>query len=45
MGNVKDAEEAIKSLHDKEILLKNRRDTGPIQVHLETNNELRQGLK
>merc|ERR1712232_1507313 len=26
------AEEAIRDLHDKEILLKNRRDTGPIQV-------------
>ncbi|CAD7938306.1 unnamed protein product [Amoebophrya sp. A25] len=44
MKDVASAEDAIGSLHDKEILLKNRRDTGPIQVAYAKGEAQRLGL-
>ena len=45
MRDVPSAEDAIASLHDQEILLKNRRDTGPIQVAYAKGEAVRLGLE
>ncbi len=45
MRDVPSAEDAIASLHEQEILLKNRRDTGPIQVAYAKGEAVRLGLE
>jgi len=44
MGSVESAQGAILKLHEQEILLKNRRDTGPIQVAFAKGEAQRLGL-
>ncbi len=45
MRDVPSAEDAINRLHEKEVLLKNRRDTGPIQVAYARGEAVRLGLE